>query len=543
MHNDPRLSPGTLLKNDRYKIHSYLSRGGFGAVYVAQDMVLNGRFCVIKESFEQTPQARAQFEVEVATLSTLNHHNLVRVTDNFIERNGKMYLVMTYIQGEDLHDMLKRSPHGLPEEWVMRCIEQILDALAYCHSFNPPVIHRDIKPANIRIRQSDGRAILVDFGIAKIAPDSTKTQHVARAYSPVYSPPEQYGTGTDTYSDVYAIGATLYHLLTGQVPPKAIDREYFGVVMSSPRSLKPSISSQTEQLILKAMNLEPEKRYQTAGQMRLALTNEVLPKPGSNNSGGLRKVALIGGLAFVLCILATVPLIWVINTRLASSPTPEPVLVSTSATPTTIIIENSPLPTVVPAPSATPTTTVIENSPLPTLVPAPSATNSSPTSTRYGIVDLKEFDWVHVRDLTRADFPEIARIEQAGSQLVVLGRSFDSTWILVQLNDGREGWMGKEYLFIQELDALPIVTPPFLPETTARITLKTYDWINVRNHPSPSGAVIDEIRDSDTTFSALGLSVNSNWVFVRLQDGRTGWIAQEFVIPERPLEAFPRRAP
>ncbi|MGB3221009.1 MAG: protein kinase, partial [Anaerolineae bacterium] len=263
------LVPNTRLKNNRYVIRSFLTAGGFGAVYVAEDTLMRGRLCVLKESFDQTPDGRTQFEVEAATLSVLNHPNLVRVTDSFVEPNQKMYLVMEYIEGEDLEEMLKRAPNGLPEKQVLGWMEQILDAVAYCHTYAAKVIHRDIKPANIRIRKADGVAVLVDFGIAKIG--GGKTRAAAQGYSPGYAPPEQYGTGTDTHSDVYALGATLYHLLTGRVPPEAVDIAHSGAVLPLPRSLNPAISAQTEQLIVTAMQLNPQDRFRTAGDMRLVM--------------------------------------------------------------------------------------------------------------------------------------------------------------------------------------------------------------------------------------------------------------------------------
>jgi serine/threonine-protein kinase len=269
MPNYIPLSPNTRLKNNRYIIKSFLTAGGFGAVYVAEDTLMQGRLCVLKESFDQTSDGRAQFEVEAATLSVLNHPHLVRVTDSFVEPSQKMYLAMEYVEGEDLEEMLKRAPNGLPEKQVLGWMNQILDAIAYCHAFNPKVIHRDIKPANIRIRKADGVAVLVDFGIAKIG--GGKTRAAARGYSPGYAPPEQYGTGTDTFSDVYALGATFYHLLTGRVPPESVDIAHSGAVLPPPRALNPTISINAEQIVLTAMQLAPQDRYRIAGDMRLAL--------------------------------------------------------------------------------------------------------------------------------------------------------------------------------------------------------------------------------------------------------------------------------
>jgi len=262
---------GTRLKNNRYRIKAFVTTGGFGAIYEAEDIVLSGRLCILKESFDQTPEGQAQFEIEAATLSTLSHPHLVRVTDNFIEPNQKMYLAMEYVEGEDLRDVLDRSPAGLPEQQALEWMDQILDAVAYCHAFNPKVVHRDIKPDNIRLRKSDSKAVLVDFGISKIGGKTAPTRRAARGYTAGYAPPEQYGTGTDTYSDVYALGATLYHLLTGQLPPESIDIAHSGAILVPPRSLNANISPDTEQVILTAMQLLPQNRYQTAGDMRKAL--------------------------------------------------------------------------------------------------------------------------------------------------------------------------------------------------------------------------------------------------------------------------------
>lgn len=217
--SDSALQPGAKLRNNRYIIRHQLKAGGFGAVYVAVDSTFGERLCVIKGSFGQTADDRHQFDQEAAILSTLSHPHLVRVTDSFTESDQSQYLVMEYIEGEDLEEMLVRSPGGLQESQVIAWIDQVLDALVYCHNFSPMIIHRDIKPSNIRIRRIDGKAILVDFGIAKIGDSSLKTHKGARAATDGYAPIEQYTfSGTGAFSDVYALGATLYHLLTGSPP-------------------------------------------------------------------------------------------------------------------------------------------------------------------------------------------------------------------------------------------------------------------------------------------------------------------------------------
>jgi serine/threonine-protein kinase len=216
------LEPGQVL-NNRYRIAKLLGQGGFGAVYRAWDLNLE-RACALKENLEISEEAQRQFKREALILSGLSHPNLPRVIDHFIIPGQGQYLVMDYVEGEDLQEMLESTGRPLPEAQALSWISQVCDALVYLHSQNPPVIHRDIKPANIKITPQ-GQAMLVDFGIAKMYDAHLQTTLGARAVTAGYSPPEQYGSGmTDPRSDIYALGATLYHLLTGQQPPESIQR-------------------------------------------------------------------------------------------------------------------------------------------------------------------------------------------------------------------------------------------------------------------------------------------------------------------------------
>lgn len=265
------LTAGTLLKNSSYRIDSLLGQGGFGAVYLADDLILEKQ-CAIKESLENSPDTQAQFEVEARILANINHPHLPRVTDNFIEKStGLQYLVMEYVEGQNLGDLLAKSG-PLPEEKVRAWAEQVLSALAYLHAHRPrPIIHRDIKPDNIRLLL-DGRTVkLVDFGIAKLGGAADATHHGARGATPGFAPPEQYGSGTSPSSDVYALGATLYNLLTGAMPPDAIDRAYAKKSLVAPRQLNPHVSEKMEQIILTAMQLDPTLRFPDAREMQLAL--------------------------------------------------------------------------------------------------------------------------------------------------------------------------------------------------------------------------------------------------------------------------------
>jgi serine/threonine-protein kinase len=261
----PLLAPGDTLQG-RYRITRLLGRGGMGAVYQAQDTRLGSRPVAVKENFDASAEAQAQFQLEAMTLAGLNHTNLPRVSDHFIEPSGKQYLVMDFVEGQDLQELLDQRGR-LTEAQALPWIEQVCDALDYLHGQNPPIIHRDIKPANVKITPA-GRAMLVDFGIAKQFRPGQQTMAAARAVTSGFSPPEQYGGArTDARSDVYALGATLYCLLTGQVPPDAMDR-LTGDRLAPPRQLNSAVSAATEAAILQAMELNPPGRPQTVRLFR-----------------------------------------------------------------------------------------------------------------------------------------------------------------------------------------------------------------------------------------------------------------------------------
>ncbi len=261
--------------NNRYRIAALLGQGGMGAVYRAWDVNLKMAVAV-KENADASADAQRQFEREATLLAHLSHPNLPRVTDHFTLPGAGQYLVMDYVEGEDLESMLGRLG-ALPEEQAVVWVSQVCDALAYLHRQDPPVIHRDIKPANIRIAR-DGRAMLVDFGISKLFEPGGRTTVGARAVTPGYSPPEQYGdAATDARSDTYALGATLYHLLTGSPPPESIKRMVNLAELAPPRSLNPAISPAVERAVLGAMALPTDRRFQNAGALKSALTGGATP--------------------------------------------------------------------------------------------------------------------------------------------------------------------------------------------------------------------------------------------------------------------------
>lgn len=263
------LSQGQTLK-DRYRIVKLLGQGGFGAVYRCWDITLQSPRA-LKENLDTSAEAQRQFKREAMILSQLSHPNLPMVSDYFVIPEQGQYLVMDYVEGQDLEEILTEKGGSLPEAQALAWIGQVCDALDFLHGQQPPVIHRDIKPANIKITP-DGQTKLVDFGIAKVYDAKLSTTIGARAVTPGFSPLEQYGTGsTDARTDIYALGATLYQLLTGEEPVESIQRN-LDIQLPTPRSLNPTISPQTEAAILKAMELLPARRFQSADEFKIALT-------------------------------------------------------------------------------------------------------------------------------------------------------------------------------------------------------------------------------------------------------------------------------
>lgn len=272
------LSIGEVL-HDRYRIEALLGEGGFGAVYKAWDENLNGP-CAIKENFETSAEAQKQFAREASMLFNLRHPNLPRVFDTFSIQGQGQYLVMDFIEGENLQAMLDRSAGGLPTQQVLRWIGQVCDALEYLHGLTPPVVHRDIKPANIRITPA-GQAMLVDFGIAKLFDPQLRTTKAAQAVTPGFSPPEQYGAGsTDERSDLYALAATLYNLLTGQAPPVSVDI-LAGVTapLQLAHLVNPSVPQGVSQAIEKAMVPNRTQRMAKVAEFHSALQRSSTPLP------------------------------------------------------------------------------------------------------------------------------------------------------------------------------------------------------------------------------------------------------------------------
>jgi len=257
------------LLNNRYRIISILGQGGMGAVYCARDEHLD-ILVAVKENLFLSDEYARQFQHEANILASLRHPYLPRVGDYFSSEGEGQYLIMDYVEGEDLRERIERVG-TLSEREALLIGVSVCEALSYMHKRRPPVIHRDIKPGNIKITPS-GEAVLVDFGLAKVMRGSQHTTTGARAMTPGYSPPEQYGTArTDARSDIYSLGATLYAALTGVIPEDSLSRATGKAVLTTPRKLKNTVSRSTETVLSQALEIEPEDRFQTAEEFSAEL--------------------------------------------------------------------------------------------------------------------------------------------------------------------------------------------------------------------------------------------------------------------------------
>ncbi len=260
----------------RYRILGMIGRGGFGSVYKARDERFPSKPIVaIKETNDaqlspsEKVRALQDFRNEADLLVQLKHPNLPNVSDVF-EEDGKAYLVMDFIEGKTLAQVQDEQNDPLDERLVISWALQLCTVLHYLHTQPQPIIFRDIKPANIMVTD-DGEIKLIDFGIARIFKVTVK-KDTTRLGSQGYAPPEQYGRGqTDARSDIYALGATLYNLLTKEPPADAPSRHMSPTLFLPPSQLNPNISPSVEAVILKAMAEAPQDRYQTALDMHCAI--------------------------------------------------------------------------------------------------------------------------------------------------------------------------------------------------------------------------------------------------------------------------------
>jgi outer membrane protein assembly factor BamB/predicted Ser/Thr protein kinase len=268
---DEAILPKGAILQDRYEILKVLGLGGMGAVYQARDLRFTGvaRLCALKEMTCTTPDPQVRrlaiqnFEREANILASLNHPAIPKIYDYFTE-GTRSYLVLEFIEGEDLEALMGDTEKMLPQERVADWAIQICDVLSYLHSQEPPIVFRDMKPSNIMLRPPN-RVVLIDFGIARVFEVGQKGTMIG---TEGYSPPEQYRGIANPAGDIYALGATLHHLLTRRdprlEPPFTFHEE-------PPRVLNPALSEELEAVIMMALEYEPERRFASAADMKDAL--------------------------------------------------------------------------------------------------------------------------------------------------------------------------------------------------------------------------------------------------------------------------------
>ncbi|MDX2104906.1 MAG: serine/threonine-protein kinase [Candidatus Melainabacteria bacterium] len=299
--SDPGLGLPCVL-NRRWQVVQRLGQGGMGTVYLSNDLNLpnlgdSKRSCVVKQLrddfFRQEDRERAIqfFFREAQVLSALSHPNIVAILD-FFQEEGKSYLIMEYVRGKNLHEMLMERGEPFSNEEVIDWAIQVCEVLHYLHTHDPPVIYRDLKPSNIMIDERN-QVKLVDFGIARPFEESEDNTHVV---SQGYSPPEQYWGAADPRSDVYALGCTMYFLLTG--------KDSLALTVSNPKKLNPDVLDALDRIIQRATQQDVWSRYQSALEMKeelIFLRSKIQPKTKASRN----KIWMIAAAAIGLVVVSS----------------------------------------------------------------------------------------------------------------------------------------------------------------------------------------------------------------------------------------------
>jgi Serine/threonine protein kinase len=291
LQEDLTLPIGASLQNrngDRYIIDDLLGQGGFSAVYLVHERRARHKIYALKEVINPENQGRKHLSFEAEVLRRLNHHSLPHVYQIFEDSKlNRLYMLMDYIEGKNLELLRSEQPNDrFSLALAMTLLTPIVDALTYLHNQQPPIIHRDLKPSNIIIPYSARDAVLVDFGLAKEYIED-KTTNIFRFGTPGYAAPEQYGQGTNTRTDIYAVGATLYTLLTGKIPTDALSRTFTNTA-SDPclpaHEVYSAIAPQVSAVIAKAMHLRNSERYTTIEEFWQALSIAIVQPTTSTST-------------------------------------------------------------------------------------------------------------------------------------------------------------------------------------------------------------------------------------------------------------------
>jgi serine/threonine protein kinase len=273
------LAPGYLV-GGRYRAESLLARGAMGEVWRGRDEHLHDRACAIKTVHfggatpEERAERRAWFAREAEVLARLRHPAICDLRDSVVAGDTQ-YLILELIEGRTLEaELAARGAPGLPQHEVLAWAAALCDALGYLHGQSPPLIFRDLKPQNI-MRRTDGRVVLIDFGLARAVVQRGGTAIGTAGYAP----PEQYQGLADARSDVYALAATLHHLLTGRDPTGETPFTF-----PPARSLVPGLSAVVEAALARALRMAPADRFPTIAEFGAALSQPP-PSPAGPSSG------------------------------------------------------------------------------------------------------------------------------------------------------------------------------------------------------------------------------------------------------------------
>jgi len=278
---------------NRYLVVQMIGKGGMGEVYLAVDQRLGSAVALKRTMFKENEGLATAFEREARILGRLRHPVLPKVIDHFSE-GPDQYLVMEHISGEDLGKRLESAGKPFPLSWVMFWADQLLDALNYLHSHEPPIVHRDIKPENLKLTD-DNHIVLLDFGLSKDFDSNSGTSSLKGTgsvvgYSPYFASMEQVrGTGTDARSDIYSFSATMYQLLTNTIPPDSLTRAD-AILGGSPDPLKPisainpEVSAAISDAFLKGMAVRQDDRFVSAVEMQRTLRRAFNSKAGEGDT-------------------------------------------------------------------------------------------------------------------------------------------------------------------------------------------------------------------------------------------------------------------
>jgi serine/threonine-protein kinase len=447
-------------KFGKYKIVKEVGRGGFADVYRAVDTTLNRAVALkfLEPRLLREPTFVERFQREAQLAANLKHPNIV-IIHEFGWEAGTVYLAMEFLEGRTLKEVILEEG-ALPPPRIVKMVGQIASALDYAHGRG--VVHRDIKPSNIMV-EADDHVTVMDFGIAKAATQTALTTTGRIFGTPEYMSPEQ-AEGLeelDARSDIYSLGVVVYEMVTGEVSfsgtmPLSIMRGHADKPPPRPSEVNPAVSPAVEAVLLKALAKKREERYQSAGEMAVALQQAVsgavveevkAPSP-AQPAFSWKWVAAIGGVVVVVVGLV-IALVSGGGPPVRLTSTPETAVLAPTATPTTV-------PTKTPT-SVPPTSTPLPPTPTdtPTLVPP----TETPTPKPAAVVQAEA---LNVRGGPGTEYDVVGQVKQ-GDQLEIVTRTEGGDWLQVRLTDGKEGWVSVQLVEVGgEVTGIPVaaVIPP-----------------------------------------------------------------------------------